>query len=124
MSGDSEQSSPQTWDMLDDKLLQNCRVWDLRERRYRHPSNGKEGDFYYINSRDWAVVVARTVTGEIVLVRQFRWGIDALSWELPGGIIDTGEIKKLPEECPKWIKKGFLSIQYMIHFPLLLPNLN
>ncbi|PDH29508.1 MAG: NUDIX hydrolase [Puniceicoccaceae bacterium MED-G30] len=114
MSGDSEQSSPQTWDMLDDKLLQNCRVWDLRERRYRHPSNGKEGDFYYINSRDWAVVVARTVTGEIVLVRQFRWGIDALSWELPGGIIDTGEdpveagLRELREETGYRAMRGRL----------------
>ena len=91
MSEDSPPSVPACWEMLEDRLLQPCRVWELRERRYRHPSNGKEGDFYYINSRDWAVVVARTKTGEIVLVRQFRWGCDDLSWELPGGIVDVGE---------------------------------
>ncbi len=104
MSGDSGQSAPARWEMLDDQLLQPCRVWELRERRYRHPKNGKEGDFYYINSRDWAIVVARTVNGEIVLVRQFRWGCDDLSWELPGGIVDTGEdpveagLRELQEE--------------------------
>lgn len=96
--------TPARWEMRDDKLLQACRVWDLRARRYQHPGSQQEGEFYYIDSRDWAVVVARTVKGEIILVRQFRWGVDALSWELPGGIIDAGEdpvaagLRELQEE--------------------------
>ncbi|MEO0510743.1 MAG: NUDIX hydrolase [Verrucomicrobiota bacterium] len=99
-----DDQAPPRWDILDDRLLQECRVWDLRVRRYRHPKNSKEGDFFYLDSRDWAVVVARTVEGKIVLVRQFRWGSDELSWELPGGIIDEGEdpveagLRELKEE--------------------------
>ncbi len=84
-------SAPVRWDLVDDRLLRSCRVWDLRARQYRHPISGKEGEFYYIDSRDWAVVVARTKAGELVLVRQFRWGADGLSWELPGGIVERGE---------------------------------
>lgn len=87
----SEPKVPPIWNLVEDRLLTECRVWDLRARRYRHPSNGKEGEFYYLNSRDWVIVVARTTKGELVLIRQFRWGADALSWELPGGIIDAGE---------------------------------
>ncbi|MGB0744045.1 MAG: NUDIX hydrolase [Opitutales bacterium] len=100
----NEQTTPPRWDIVDDKLLQACRVWDLRTRRYRHPDTRKEADFYYIDSRDWAVVVARTLEGELILVRQFRWGSDELSWELPGGIIDKGEdpvaagLRELKEE--------------------------
>ena len=99
-----EEQAPPRWDIQEDKLLHSCRVWDLRERRYRHPKTGKEGDFYYIDSRDWAIVLARTPEGEIILIRQFRWGSDALSWELPGGIIDEGEdpvaagLRELKEE--------------------------
>ena len=84
-------SAPVRWDLVDDRLLRSCRVWDLRARQYRHPISGKEGEFYYIDSRDWAVVVARTKAGKLVLVRQFRWGSDELSWELPGGIVERGE---------------------------------
>jgi ADP-ribose pyrophosphatase len=91
MAGLSQGEELPHWEVIGDRLLQACRVWDLRERRYRHPTSGKEGDFYYLDSRDWVVVVARTVEGELILVRQFRWGADALSWELPGGIIDEGE---------------------------------
>lgn len=95
---------PSNWEQLDDRLLQGCRVWDLRARRYRHPGHGKEGEFYYIDSRDWVMVIARTLAGELILVRQFRFGSDALSWEFPGGIIDRGEdpvvagLRELQEE--------------------------
>ena len=95
---------PHRWGIIHDRLLQECRVWDLRERRYRHPDTSKEGNFYYLDSRDWVIVLARTVTGEFVLVRQFRCGIDDLSWELPGGIIDKNEdpviaaLRELKEE--------------------------
>ena len=105
---------PPRWEILSDRLLNACRVWDLRERRYRHPKNGKEGDFFYLDSRDWVVVVARTLAGELILVRQFRWGADELSWELAGGIIDAGEdpveagLRELQEETGYVAARGRL----------------
>lgn len=110
----TEESAPASWEMLDDSLLQSCRVWDLRARRYKHPLTAKEGEFYYLDSHDWAIVVATTVGGEMVLVRQFRWGSDALSWELPGGIIDEGEdpveagLRELAEETGYIARQGRL----------------
>ena len=82
---------PATWELLDDQLLNKCRVWDLRARRYRHPRQDDDSEFYYLDSRDWVIVIARTLAGELILIRQFRCGSNALSWELPGGIIDEGE---------------------------------
>lgn len=40
---------------------------------------------------DWAVVVALTPTGEFILVEQHRHGVDALSLEPAGGLVDDGE---------------------------------
>jgi len=112
---DTERSgAPVRWDMVGDELLTACRVWDLRSRRYRHPKSEAEGDFFYLDSRDWAVVVARTNSGELVMVRQFRWGSDELSWELPGGIIDQGEdpvmagLRELKEETGYVAESGHL----------------
>ncbi|WP_169305312.1 NUDIX hydrolase [Coraliomargarita akajimensis] len=49
-------------------------------------------------------MIARTVEGELVMIRQFRWGADELTWEFPGGIVDEGEdpvvagVRELREE--------------------------
>ncbi|MEM1222736.1 MAG: NUDIX hydrolase [Verrucomicrobiota bacterium] len=112
MAKNSDVGELSRWDLLEDSLSFPCRVWELRTRRYRQPLSGKQGDFYYLNSRDWAVVIARTVKGELVLVRQFRWGIDDFSWELPGGIVDEGEdpvaagLRELREETGFIAKSG------------------
>jgi 8-oxo-dGTP pyrophosphatase MutT (NUDIX family) len=48
-------------------------------------------DVLTIDLADWVNVVARTVDGGWIFVRQHRFGIDAESLEIPGGIIDPGE---------------------------------
>src|SRR5580765_6998318 len=40
---------------------------------------------------DWVNVIARTDDGEMLFVRQHRFGTDQDSLEIPGGIIDPGE---------------------------------
>ena len=44
-----------------------------------------------INAPDWVNVIALTPDHQLVLVRQFRYGIDDFSIEIPGGVIDPGE---------------------------------
>ncbi len=112
MSESNESTKPDCWELLDDRLLNECRVWDLRARRYRHPRGSEDNEFYYIDSRDWVIVIARTPNGELVLIRQFRCGSNALSWEFPGGIIDKGEdpveagLRELREETGYTAKRG------------------
>ena len=43
------------------------------------------------HSPDWVNVLALTPDARLVLVRQFRFGIDDFSLEIPGGVIETGE---------------------------------
>jgi len=44
-----------------------------------------------IDAPDWVNVIALTPDGQLVLVRQFRFGVDTFSLEIPGGMIDRGE---------------------------------
>lgn len=71
-------------------LLQT-RIFEVDAIRYRHPTRTTERDFIVLNPPDWVNVVALTADGQLVLVRQFRYGIDGFSLETPGGVANSGE---------------------------------
>ena len=60
-------------------------------RVYRHTYTGLPRDIVVYQCPDWCNVIAETESGEIVFVWQYRFGTDAMSLEIPGGIIDPGE---------------------------------
>ncbi|MDQ8205299.1 NUDIX hydrolase [Pelagicoccus sp. SDUM812003] len=95
---------PLPWERLSEELITHCPVFDFVSRRMRHPRRGTEADFYVLKSRNWVNVLPITPEGEVVMVRQYRFGIEALSWEIPGGVMDAGEepvaagLRELEEE--------------------------
>jgi 8-oxo-dGTP pyrophosphatase MutT (NUDIX family) len=87
----SEPIPPSRWEKLGQRPQLQTRIFDVIGARYRHPSRSAEREFVVINAPDWVNVVALTPDRQIVLVRQFRYGIDEFSLEVPGGVIDAGE---------------------------------
>jgi 8-oxo-dGTP pyrophosphatase MutT (NUDIX family) len=80
------------WQQLDDRLLQKTRVFDVRAQRMRSPDGQYEDDFYYVETADWVNIIPITADEQVVLVRQFRHGINQLSLETPGGMVDKGSL--------------------------------
>jgi 8-oxo-dGTP pyrophosphatase MutT (NUDIX family) len=66
-------------------------VFDVLYARYRHPARGRERDFVVMTAPDWVNVIALTPDHRLILVRQFRFGIDDFSLEIPGGVMEPGE---------------------------------
>jgi len=97
-------AGPARWEKLGETTLATTRIFELRSRRYRHPVRGTERDFVVVDAPDWVNVLALTPAGHLVLVNQFRFGIDAFSLEIPGGMIEPGEdpvaagVRELREE--------------------------
>jgi ADP-ribose pyrophosphatase len=83
--------SPSRWEKLGQTTKAKTVVFELQSVRYRHPSRGTERDFVVVRAPDWVNVLAVTPDGRLVLVRQFRFGIDAFSLEIPGGVMEVGE---------------------------------
>lgn len=92
------------WEALAHTTIAKTRIFDVRSTRFRHPVRGTERDFIVIDPPDWVNVVALTRDGRVVLVQQFRYGIDGFSLEIPGGVIEAGEepviagVRELQEE--------------------------
>ena len=57
----------------------------------RSPHTGREHDFTRLLCPDWINVVAFTTGGELLLVEQFRHGIEASTLEVVGGVCEPGE---------------------------------
>lgn len=87
----SPSPGPARWQKLAHTLLAKTRVFDLHSQRYRHPVRETERDFVVAHPPDWVNVVALTLDHRLVLVRQFRFGIDGFSLETPGGVMERGE---------------------------------
>lgn len=74
--------------------------WKILESRHPFPKfrmdtcelpNGKPYKSYVLEFDAWANVVAITKTNEVVLVKQYRHGVQEVLLELPGGVVNSGE---------------------------------
>lgn len=79
------------WETLSDESLVHYKVFDVRKRRRRSPRNGKDIGFFLIDTLDWVNVVAFTKDRELIMVRQYRQGAEAVTLEIPGGALNVGE---------------------------------
>lgn len=97
-------SPPQRWKKLGSREVARTRIFSVESVDFHHPKREKPQDFFVINAPDWVNVLAVTPDGHLVLVRQFRYGTNDFSLEIPGGVIDQGEdpvaagVRELREE--------------------------
>jgi len=79
------------WPVLASQKEIETRIFTLRTDTARNPRNGSEHSFHVLESPDWVNIIALTPAQEIVLIRQYRFGSQEVSLEIPGGLIDPGE---------------------------------
>lgn len=116
---------PLPWPKLDSERGPDLLVCRARFDRLRNPRTGEVMKRVVLETRDWVNVVALTPRGEVVLVRQFRFGVGRVTTEIPGGVIDGGEDslaaaqRELREEtghtAGEWIHLGSVEANPAFH---------
>ncbi len=106
----------QHWTVKSRRYLLERHWMKLREDHVVLPSGAEMEEFHVVEYPNWAATVCIDTAGNIVFAEQYRHGIQRLSLELPGGVIDSGEEpliaaqRELLEEtgyaAPNWQKIG------------------
>ena len=97
------------WRRIHTKILADLRILKVQEVTAVSPKTGQEHGFFVLDTVDWVNVLPITDNDEVVFVRQYRHGSDALSLEIPGGMVDPGEVPDIAaaRECLE--ASGFLA---------------
>ncbi len=86
------------WVSLGRELLAETRIYRVFMQTFRSPRTGLENRYSVIDSPDWVNVVALDKLGNMIMIRQFRFGTGEITLEVPGGMVDPGEQPSLTAE--------------------------
>jgi 8-oxo-dGTP pyrophosphatase MutT (NUDIX family) len=63
----------------------------VRKDVCENPRDRSVHEFYVIEAPDWINVIPLTANDDVVMIEQYRFGIEEVTLELPGGMVDDGE---------------------------------
>ena len=79
------------WKLLHSEKGENLHIAKIRFDTWKNPRNGAELKATVLETHDWVNIVALTPEGKILVVKQFRLGIQAVTTETPAGVMEKGE---------------------------------
>ena len=100
----SKNKKPEVWKRHRVEKGPHLEILQVRFDWLKHPKSQKEMKRLVLEANDWVNIVATAPNNEIVVVRQFRFGVEKITTEIPGGMVDHGEdsktaaIRELKEE--------------------------
>lgn len=84
-----------TWDILGRQTAYACPVFEIQKKQARSPRTGRIHEVQSIHIPAWIMVMAITADQQVVMVRQYRHGIEDVCLELPGGLVDPSDASPL-----------------------------
>ncbi len=84
------------WKILSSRYLHRGPWATLRSDRCEMPTGHIVEDYYVLEYNNWVNAVAITQDNKVLMVRQYRHAAGIVSLEIPGGVIDQGE---MPEQA-------------------------
>lgn len=87
----SEGGNEQHWRIIRTEQGPDYGIFQVKVNVAVSPRNDHEGRYVMLDSPDFVNVIALTSDGEVVLVRQYRHGIERMALEIPSGLVDEDE---------------------------------
>jgi 8-oxo-dGTP pyrophosphatase MutT (NUDIX family) len=115
------------WKRIASSYDRSFPIFTLRTDRARSPRTNQDHDFYILESADWVNIIPITPTKKVILIRQYRHGIQDMALEIPGGIIEPGDtpreaaLRELKEETG-YTASQIIALDYVWPNPAFLDN--
>ncbi|MHA1731707.1 MAG: NUDIX hydrolase [Promethearchaeota archaeon] len=81
----------ENWQLKKREKLGDFRIFEVWGQELLDPRDHRPYTTYQIVTNPWVNVVPLTKSGEVVMVRQFRFGSHEVTLEIPGGLVEDGE---------------------------------
>lgn len=93
------QKDSKRWTTLKSDIIVSRPPWlRVRHDTVQLPDGRINPEFYVLEYPDWVNVIAITEDGLFVMEKQYRYGIDRTCYEIPAGVMESGET---PEEAAR-----------------------
>ena len=79
------------WRLVHHQTLGQDEFVEVRQHDYELPEGSRMEGFYVLRERSGVNGVAVTPEGTVLLVRQYRAGMDAFTYECPAGFLEEGD---------------------------------
>lgn len=93
-----ENCEPGAWKTIESQYLFKRPWLTVRRDAVELPDGRINPEFYVLEYPDWVNVIAETEDGQIVMERQFRYGLGKTCYEIPAGVMEAGET---PEQAAR-----------------------
>ena len=110
------------WPLTGSEVLGDFRVFRLRQDTRESPRTGRDHTFFVLDTGDWINVVPVTPDDKIVLIRQFRHGVEEVTLEIPGGMVDLWDESPIVSARRELLEETGYAAEEFIHIGTVTPN--
>lgn len=101
------------WDVLGRRIVYSAQPFlEVAVEKVRLPDGRAVDDYHQVAAGTFAGIVAETIDGEILLLRQYRHGIRRVALSLPGGRVEIGEPPLAAAQRELLEETGFVAEQW------------
>ncbi len=79
------------WKIIRSVAKESLRLFEAKYNYLINPRNEKEVEVIVLSGNDAVNVMAVTTKNTVIMIKQYRFGINDYTVEIPGGLVDAGE---------------------------------
>ena len=82
---------PKKWKTLGTKQIFGNKIFGFREDTVKSPKTDNTHPVWVMDAPTWVNIIPITKEKKVIMIKQYRFGSQEISLEVPGGMVDAGE---------------------------------